>query len=671
MSEDNTYTDSAANDKIKEYLMSRQDQLDIIEHLGSQTRGHFLFNPIETTPEIQEIFLNNPEDFRFHVRRSLQEILSMSFDDKRVVSTINNVKIAITTSNVIKCNTWSSKHDGIPVATKCQIVGSLKEETYTKEATAFCRKCDEDDIKMNGNTLPIVCPNTSCDSRKFGVNHDSIVKGDAKTIIIQEPMDEVKHGTPKLFTCTVKDDLVFDAYPGQRKFLTGVFTSTPKKGSRDRNTITINAISMQNLDDETVKMPSPERLEYFKELAQSKDYIKKITASYAPEIKFREMEKLAVIISRVGSKKVGRIRGNIHTLLIGVPGTAKSKILEFLPEVTPRCGFAAGGMSTGSGITVTMTTLPDKTKFPKGGIVVQSSGSCVALDELNQFPDEDIGKTYTAMESGKIPYNKGGFDQVFEADTTIVAGANPKNGYYVKEFGMVKNINLPPPMISRFDIIINVLAEKSETESQQISDHTYLIKELGVEKYIEEKGLLKTDELLELFNYAKSLDVKITREAANQIDEYVKIMMRLQNTGDQVEGAKQFDRRFTEAVQRVAEALTRLHLKTEVTKELAVMAIDYMKATLDSFGVKTAEGQTQVSMEDVDTKDKDVAFEKCWLAMCKEADSEYLPEYDFCKYLQEKYPKIFANVDKAAAFFKIKHTSGDLIHQAGRYKMVK
>jgi replicative DNA helicase Mcm len=665
-----TYTDSAINDRIKDYLNSRKDQIKIIEYLGSVCKGQFLFNPEEATPEIQDIFLQYPEDFRFMIRRALFELVGEWFDDERAKAVANSVKIVISTGTMIRCNEWSSKYEKIPVSTKCQIVGSLKEETYTKSSECHCPKCNAV-MQMKGNEMPIVCETESCSSRKFYVDQETIVKGDVKTVIIQEPMDEVKHGTPRLFSCVVKDDLVFDAYPGQRKILTGVFTSKPKKGSLDRNSIFINTISMQNIDEETVKMPSDAKILYFKQLSKQPNFIKMITASYAPEIKFREMEKLAVIISRIGARKVGRIRGNIHTLLIGNPGTAKSKILEFLPEVTQRCGFAAGGMATGAGITVTMTTLPDKTKFPKGGIVVQSSGSCVALDELNQFPEEDIGKTYSCMESGKIPYNKGGFDQVFIADTTIVAGANPKNGYYVPALGMVKNINLPAPMISRFDLIINVLAEKSETESQQISDHTYMIKKMGVDKYIREKDLLAVENLTEFFNYASSLKVEITDEATKQIDEYVKTMMKLQNSGDQIEGSKQFDRRFIESVLRVAEALTKLHLQTLLTKEYAMMAIDYIKSTLDTFGIKTALGETQIPMEQVDLKDKDVAFEKCWIQMTKDADNQFLPEYDFCKYLSEQYPKIFSNPEKAASYFKTKHDKGDLIHQGGRFKMVK
>lgn len=664
-----TYTESAMVDRVKEYILSKKEQIKIIEYLGSRGRGIFMFNPSDATQEIQDIFLMYADDFRLVVKRVISELVAEWYDDDRARSVMNNVNVIITTNTRIKLNEWSSDFEGVPVAAKCQIVGSLKEETYTKNAECICTKCKRRTRLIN-NELPTVCENESCTGRKFVIDSSTLKTGDIKTIIIQEPMDEIKHGIPKLLTCIVKDDLVFDAYPGQQKIITGVFHSTPKKNT-DRNSIFIHAISMQNLDDDILKLPTNEMVEYYKEQAKKENYMKLITDSFAPEIKFREIEKLAVIISRVGSKKNGRIRGNIHTLLIGPPATAKSKILEFLPEVTQRCGIATGGMSTGSGITVTMTTLPDKTKFPKGGIVVQCSGSCVVLDELNQFPEEDIGKTYTAMESGKIPYNKGGFDQVFIADTTIIAGANPKNGYYHAPLGMVKNINLPKPMISRFDIIINVLPESSEIQSQQISDHTYMIKELGVEKYIKENKLLNSENLTELFNYASTLTTTFSPDAKVIIDDYVKVMMKLQQTGDQIEGSKQFDRRFIESIQRVSEALTKIHFQTVITKEFAIMAIEYIKKTLETFGLKTDLGVTTIPLENMDLKDKHLAFEQCWMQMCKDADNQLLPEYDFLKYLFEQHPKLFPTMDKASKIFKEKHDKGDLIYENGRYRMTK
>jgi len=665
--ERNTYTDSAIRGRISKLLESDK-YFKIIESFKTNSSGTLLFNPLDDEI-VNDIFLQKTEEFPEFVKDTVIEVLGKYGTPDYVLSVLKRqLKIILTQEQTIKLNEWSSKHEGIPISVNCQIIGALKEETYTKSAECYCIKCGHRE-KVFRNMLPTVCENAECSGRRFVIDESTLVTGDIKTIIIQEPMEEVRHGTPTIKTCVVKDELVFDSYPGQRKKLCGTFRSVMTKG--ERNKIVINTISMQNLDDENLIIPDSLQLTQFQQMAKKPDYLDKITESFAPEIKFRKLEKMAVIISRIGSKKIGRIRGNIHCLLIGPPATAKSKILEYVQMVTQRSGFATGGMATGAGITVTMTTLPDKTKFPRGGIVVQCSGSCVALDELNQFPEEDIGKTYTAMESGKIPYNKGGFDQIFIADTTIIAGANPKSGYYVAPLGMVKNINLPSPMISRFDIIVNVLPESSSIESQQITDHTNMIREQGIEKFIEKKNLLTAEDLTKLFNYASQLKITITDDAKTVIDDYVKTMMNLQNTGEQEEGAKQFDRRFVESVFRISEAITKLHLQTVMTKEFAVMAIEFIRKTLETFGLKTEKGQIQIALGNEETKDRQLAFEMSWLKMCKDAESEFLPEYDFLKFLMTEYPKLFATMDKASKIFKEKHEKGDLIYQNGRYKMVK
>lgn len=665
MEQQRTYTESAIIEKIMEVLNTPK-YAKICESFRYNTSGTFLFNPLDDE-EVNDIYLQYSDEFPNYVRKAVTWVCCDGLTGQLAEILKRDLKIQLTPNTMIKLNEWASRHENTPISAKCQIIGALKEQTYTKSAECYCLKCGHREKVIN-NMLPYVCENPECTGRRIVLDHSTIVTGDIKTIIIQEPMEEVKHGTPTIKTCVVKDDLVFDSYPGQRKIITGVFKSSPVKNS-DRNNITINAISMQNLDDEKLVMPDDLELSQFQSMAKKENYLDRITQSFAPEIKFRDLEKLAVIISRIGAKKSGRIRGNIHSLLVGPPATAKSKILEFLPYVTQRSGFAVGGMSTGSSITVTMTTLPDKTKFPKGGIVVQCSGSCVALDELNQFPDEDIGKTYTAMESGKILYNKAGFDQTFMADTTIIAGANPKSGYYVPSLGMVKNINLPAPMISRFDIIINVLPEQG-TQSQQISDHTYMIKEIGVGAYISKNNLMTADQLMKLFNHCQSLDVTVTNDAKKVIDDYVGMMMQLQNSGDQEEGSKQFDRRFIESVMRIAEALTRLHLQTVMTKEMAMMAIEYIKKTHETFGLKTESGMMQAPLEQVDKKDKELAFDLAWKKMCKQADSELLPEWDFVKFLFEEYPKPFGTQNKAAEFFKQKADKGDLIAEHGRYRLV-
>lgn len=664
MSETVTYTDSAIVDKIVALFYSKRQYNEILESFVGNPTGTFLFNPMDDET-VNSIYLSKTEQFPQYVKRAVIWYLCHGNIGQLADLLRKSLKIQIAPTTEIRFREWSARHEGMPVSAKCQIIGELEEETYTKNATYKCASCN----KTYNNYEPPFCENKECTGRRFILDPETLETGDIKTVFVQEPMEEVRNGKPNVKTVELKDDLVFQAHPGQRKMLTGVFRSIPKKNSK-RNKIVINAISLSDIEDEQYRMPTPDEKRYFETLAKRADYLKTITDSYAPQIKFREMEKMAVILSRIGANQNDINRGRIHSLLIGAPGTAKTMILKFLPKVTQRCGFTVGGMSTGAGITVVMSETPDRKKFPKGGLLVQCSDSIVAIDELNQMSDEDKEKTYSCMETGEIPYDKAGFHQVFQAETAIVAGANPKDGIYMPERGMIKNIGLPYPMITRFDIKVNVMPEQSQTESQQITDHTDMIRKTGIAKYLEEHDLLQEDELLKLFNLAKSISVTKSPEAKKEIDTYVSTMMQLQTSGQQEEGVPQFDRRFAESITRIAESFAKLHLQETITKEHAEMAIDYIKKTLETFGVRTELGQTQVTMEDTDKKDKDVAGQKLWLQMCKDADTDRLPKDDFVKFMVDQRPDIF-DEKRAYAWFDRKHEMGMFEYSNGRYKMVK
>ena len=147
--------------------------------------------------------------------------------------------------------------------------------------------------------------------------------------------------------------------------------------------------------------------------------------------------------------------------------------------------------------------------------------------------------------------------------------------------------------------------------------------------------------------------------------------MKLQNTGEQVEGTKQFERRFIESVLRISEAITKLHFQTTLTPEFAMMTIEFIKNTLHTFGVKTELGETTIPLDQLDQKDKSLAFDKEWMLMVKQSESQLLPEFDFIKSLASHYPKLFPTTDKAAKYFNERHEKGDLIYENGRYRMVK
>ena len=669
MSEEKTYTDSAMSDMVRNYILTRKDQIKIIQHLGTTCKGKFPFNPMEATEEILDIFISDPENFKHAVMNAVCRLVAEWHDDERAKAVLNHVDVVITESTKIKLNEWNSTYEGVPVGVECQVVMVFPEETYTKSATARCSGCQREEQVKRLTNLPI-CGNKDCSyyKKEMVVDEGTIVTGDIRNVMIQEPIEEAKSSSPALKMCVLKDEAVAETLMGEKKKVIGIFKSHPQKGKATNKPL-IHAVSVEPLADKKALMPNDAQKKFFRELSTKPDYFETLSESWAPEIRFEDLAKICVIIALVGGIKIDTLRGIIHAFLVGDPGTGKTKILEFLLEVIQKSAMAVGGTMSGSGVTVTMDTLPNRMKIPRAGIVPLCHGSAVALDELNQLEDEDIGKLYGAMESGIIHYNKGGFDETFKAETTIIAGANPKGYEYDSSSGMLPNIGLPLPILTRFDLITNMIGTKPPSERAAIRKHILYIRKHGIEKYIKEKNLLKAEELTLLINYAKTFNPELSDEATKILNDFQEVMEELQANNEQVAGAKRADNRSLESLIRISTAIARLHFLDEVTAECAILAVEIYKKTLQTFGVKTDKGATQLNWHDV-AKDKNSAAEFTWKKIESETNSKLIDAVIFYKRLMKDYSKLYRNTDDVDKWFKKNQENGNIIMQSGLYKWV-
>lgn len=659
-----SYTVDAKADIITSYLQSHKEYDSIIYSFKTNPSGTFLFDPTEDE-KIMDFFIENPDEFPALVKLAVVSMISQ-YVGKDVLEVIKKeLKVKLSNARQIKFKDWTSQYEGVPVAVECLVIGAYKEETYTKSAEVVCVNGHRFKIR-NLNSLP-KCQNISCTSNDVEIDPATIKTGDIRTVIIQEPMEEARFGTSRTLECIIKDDDVARTFIGQRKKIIGVFRSQSQK-LKHTNRIMIHAISVHDLADRASLAPTDDQIHRFKQIAKSDGYIRLLTDSWAPEIKGESLAKLAVILARIHTEKMERIRTIMHVILIGNPGTGKTRILEYLPLVTEKCGFAVGGTASGSGITITMDRLPNGQKLPRVGIVVLCSGSCVALDELSQFDEEDLGKLYQAMESGKIPYHKAGFDMEPVAETAIMAGANPRNYRYDSSFGMVDNINLPEPLLSRFDMIVNMEGSKNITEEQEKIHHRGLMGKDGIDEYLRQNKLLTTDEMMVLLNYASSIFPKMTDEAQEVIEKFHLTMYELEKSEEQARGAKPIDMRFTDALYRIATKIAQLRFSDKITKEHALEAIEIQKKALQTFGLKTDKAVHQLSINSA-VQDKETAFTFTWRKLEQENNTVWIDARVFLDRLIADYPNLWSR-KKASDYFEKLHKQGDIQFQEGFYRLL-
>jgi len=78
---------------------------------------------------------------------------------------------------------------------------------------------------------------------------------------------------------------------------------------------------------------------------------------------------------------------------------------------------------------------------------------------------------HEVMEQQTISIAKAGIICNLNARTAILAAANPIESRYNSRLSVVKNINLPPSLISRFDLIFIILDDINEKRDSLMAEH--------------------------------------------------------------------------------------------------------------------------------------------------------------------------------------------------------
>ncbi len=86
---------------------------------------------------------------------------------------------------------------------------------------------------------------------------------------------------------------------------------------------------------------------------------------------------------------------------------------------------------------------------------------------------DENGRTilHEAMEQQTISIAKAGIVCQLNARTAILAAANPIHSKYNPRFSVIKNIRLPPTLLSRFDLIYLMLDRITPKKDERLASH--------------------------------------------------------------------------------------------------------------------------------------------------------------------------------------------------------
>ncbi|MGC9009237.1 MAG: LAGLIDADG family homing endonuclease [Sulfolobales archaeon] len=222
------------------------------------------------------------------------------------------------------------------------------------------------DVVVDGEffEIPKRCPICNESKGSFEVLEDETQYIDYQKIVVSEMPEELPPGhMPRQLTVILEEDLVDVARPGDRVIITGVLRLARDKSSRRKVLRTIydaellaSHIELSQKGVEQIELTDKD-IEEIKKLAKDPLIRRKIITSIAPSIYGLWDIKEAIALLLFGGvpkqREDGtRVRGDIHVLIIGDPGTAKSQLLQFTAKIAPRGLFTSGRGSTAAGLCI-------------------------------------------------------------------------------------------------------------------------------------------------------------------------------------------------------------------------------------------------------------------------------------------------------------------------------
>jgi replicative DNA helicase Mcm len=388
-------------------------------------------------------------------------------------------------------------------------------------------------------------------------------------ISVQEFHEGLKSAEqPHTISVELMEDLCGIVNAGYRLTVNGVLKVVEGKG----RTLVVDTIVDANnveLGDQSFTDVSltEDEISKIKEFVKQPNVHEVLAKMIAPSIYGHHFVKTAMVLQLFGGvtrvQKSSRIRGDIHMLLVGDPGIAKSQMLDYMSLVSPRGVKAMGGQSSNAGLTCAAKQDGTGEWALEGGALVLADGGLCCIDEFEKMEKEDRASIHGAMEQQKIDVNKAGINATLLTRCSVLAAANPKSGRWDIYKNLTEQIDLPASLLSRFDLIFIMRDIPDGRQDDAIAEH--ILEGSGAESQI--------DFLRKYISYARRVFNPVRSKEANAIikDFYLKLR------GLGKDGAVPITPRKLEDLKRLSEASARVRLSSvveEIDAKIAVQLVD-------------------------------------------------------------------------------------------------
>ncbi|KAG2473776.1 MAG: MCM family protein [Nitrosopumilales archaeon] len=613
------FSSSGMSDMVKNFLIqfkNKDGSFKYVEQIDQMMPkiSKFInvdYNDLVSFSKIESKFNENPDEILKAFSRAIKEILQERFP-KYAEKIKDEIRARIINYPIERhLRQINAEIIGKMTSVSGMVVRASEVKPLVKEITYVCpadHPTQRFFLKGMSVTIPVKCERPDCPHKDLEIKPESSRFVDFQILRLQELPEDLPPGQlPHYVDVSIKQDLVDNARPGDRIILTGIIRIEQEAvvGVNRANSglyrLRIDGNNIEFLSGRGIKSTrrtereqvSPDEEKIIKALATDPAIDQRLIDSFAPHIKGHSLIKEAILYLIVGSTQRtltdgGKIRGDINIFLVGDPGTAKSEMLKFCTRIAPRGLYTSGRGSTAAGLTAAVVKDKSGIFMLEAGAVVLGDQGVVCIDEFDKMKPEDRSALHEVMEQQTASISKGGIVATLNARTSILAAANPLYGKYDPFRNITENVNLPIPLLTRFDLIFVVRDIPSKERDKKIAEH---IINLHTSAGIDNRSLIDADILTKYLGYAKKINPILTKEAEEKILDYY---MKMRNV--ESEEMITVTPRQLEGLIRIATARSKLFLKDQVDAEDAQRAIDLMEAMLHEVGVDVNTGKVDLGV---------------------------------------------------------------------------